>query len=118
VRVVDGEEIEAFVETSGGRIFSAEADDAEVLAGVFDKRIHERSSYAFVPPCRANVDAADAADFRIAGERVAIEATDRDEEVFVESAEEDFSGTIKAILAALPIANEPVEEVVALGEGL
>jgi hypothetical protein len=81
VGIVDWAKAEAFVKAGGSGIFSAQTDAVEVLAGVVDEGGHEGPPCTKIPPYGANIDAANAADGGVAGERVEVEAADSDEGV-------------------------------------
>lgn len=64
-----------------------------------------------------DVDAPDAADVRLTGEGVAVESADGYQLTPIEMTAENFSARVEAILSALPIFYQRIEEIVPFASG-
>lgn len=118
MRVVDGLKSEALVESAGAGIHGAQAHLFEILLGASQQGGYQVSPDAEISPGCADVDAANSSHRRIAEKRVAVEAADSHQRVFVEDAEKCLSGSVETVGTGLPLVDKPVEELEILGGSL
>jgi hypothetical protein len=104
----------AFVKAGGPGVLSTQAYRAEVSFRLMDERSHQRHANTLVTPCLPHVNAPDTPHIRTAGKRITIKAAYRDQQTFIQAAQQRFSGTIEAIRGTRPIFHQGFEEIVAL----
>ena len=103
-------EAQCLVEPRGRGIRRAQPEGGERAVGGGDDGAHEPPPDAEPPVRRQHVEVAHAADARIAGIRVDVEAARANQAAVHQGAEQGLARAVEAILSARPFLGEPAHE--------
>jgi hypothetical protein len=118
IRILNPHKAQPLIEPSGAGALRSETNTLETLPRFFDERRHKRSANSFVPPLRPDIHSANAADLRIAGERIEIQASDGDQLAFIETAKECLARPIETIDPSCPIVRQSLNKFVTFSPSL